>query len=244
MDAPSGQVAFAGAWRLRLLGGFSLGDGVTVINLPLSAQRLLAFVALGEEPRRRPFVAGSLWAESSEVRAQASLRSALWRLGQAAPGTVIASAGRVALSPELQLDVRSMVSAARSLFDSAPGDGPASGADLGVFTGDLLPDWYDDWVTFERERLRHLRMNAMEALAYRLSTQHRYAAAVECALAVIACERLRESAHRTLMQVHVDHGNLSEALRQFELYRTTLRYELGLDPSPHMLALVAEITRR
>ena len=46
-------------------------------------------------------------------------------------------------------------------------------SDLGAAAlGDLLPDWYDDWLVLERERLRELRVRALERVCERL-TAHR-----------------------------------------------------------------------
>ena len=71
--------------RLTLLNAFALEcDGVAV-QLPASAPRVLAFVALHEHPVRRPYVAGSLWLDSPEERAYANLRSALRRLAERMP---------------------------------------------------------------------------------------------------------------------------------------------------------------
>jgi hypothetical protein len=33
------------------------------------------------------------------------------------------------------------------------------------FQGELLPDWQDDWLIVDRERLRQLRLHALERLA-------------------------------------------------------------------------------
>ena len=57
---------------------------------------------------------------------------------------------------------------------------------------DLLPGWYDDWVVFERERLRQRLLHALEMLSLRLVRQGRFGEAVEAALLVHA-EPLRES---------------------------------------------------
>jgi hypothetical protein len=55
--------------------------------------------------------------------------------------------------------------------------------------------------------------------------------AVDCALAAIRLEPVRESAHRALMTAHLTAGNVSEALEQFDTYHRILDAELSVDPS-------------
>jgi len=102
---------------------------------------------------------------------------------------------------------------------------------MAELVGDLLPDWYDDWLQDEREGLRQTQLHALESLARRLSESGSHADAVQAALAAIRLEPLRESAHRTLIQVHIPEGNMSEAWRQFQRCRRMLREELGVEPS-------------
>ena len=73
------------AVRLNLLRGFELWCDGERVTLPMSAQRVLAFLALHDRPVLRLYVAGSLWLDASEERSYANLRSALWRLRR--PGT-------------------------------------------------------------------------------------------------------------------------------------------------------------
>jgi DNA-binding SARP family transcriptional activator len=54
---------------------------------------------------------------------------------------------------------------------------------------------------------------------------------------------LRESAHRTVLPVHLAEGNLAEALRAYERFRAMLADELELQPSAQMARLVADIPR-
>ena len=63
--------------QLGLLRGFELRQDGDVVQLPLSAQRVVAFLALHERPLQRLYVAGSLWLDTTEARANASLRTAL-----------------------------------------------------------------------------------------------------------------------------------------------------------------------
>ena len=60
----------------------------------------------------------------------------------------------------------------------------------------------------------------------------------EAALAVIATDPLRESAHRALIRVHLAEGNIGEALRQYAFFRRLSTQLLGLDPSPEMEQLI------
>jgi DNA-binding SARP family transcriptional activator len=113
-----------------------------------------------------------------------------------------------------------------------------------LVAGDLLPDWYDDWVVYERERLRQLRLHALELRCGELSRQGRYAEATDAGLAAVAGDPLRETAQRALIAAYLAEGNPSDALRQYDLYRRTLAETLGLTPSPCMHALVASVHER
>jgi len=56
-------------------------------------------------------------------------------------------------------------------------------------------------------------------------------------------EPLRESAHASLIRVHLAEGNQSEALRVYERYRSMLQSLLGLEPTPLITSLVEPIQR-
>ena len=231
--------------RLALLDSFQLTcDGVDV-PLPLSAQRLLAFLALHPRPLLRGYIAGALWPNTSEERAHASLRSALWRLRRPGRSLTQARDGRLGLDAAVAIDVRELDELAHRILER---DGSRALADptseLIGLSGDLLPDWYDDWVLVEREHVRQLRLHALEALCDRLLEAASYAEAAEAALAVIATDPLRESAHRALIRVHLAEGNIGEALRQYAFFRRLSTQLLGLDPSPEMEQLMGAVTPR
>jgi DNA-binding SARP family transcriptional activator len=104
--------------------------------------------------------------------------------------------------------------------------------------GELLPGWYDDWVLVERECLRQLRVHAFEALAGKFSAAARYGEAVEAAYAALRADPLRESAHRTVVRIHLAEGNLIEAVRAYQACRDLFADELGVTPTPEMSRLV------
>lgn len=226
--------------ELRLVNGFELLSDEQAIELPLTAQRLVAFLAFQERPVQRVYVAGKLWMDTGEVRAAGSLRSALWRVKQAQVSVILTPDTRLQLDPAVEVDLASAARLARALI--AGSAAPANG-DLAVLRGELLPDWYDDWLLMEREVHRQLRLHALEALAVRLADAASYGQAADAALSAISCEPLRESAHRTLLSVYLAEGNASEALRHADLYREFVS-RIGLAPSPQFEELAAGLTSR
>jgi len=224
--------------RLHLLNGFALMvDGAT-IAVPLSAQRVLAFLALHDGLVQRAFIAGSLWLDWPEERAHANLRTALWRLRGCGLTLVEASGAQLRLADDVAVDLRSAELLARAAREGRA-DAIAFSPECSPFGSDLLPDWYDDWVVLERERYRQLRLRALDGLCERLTTAGRFDEALQAGLSSIACEPLRESAHRAVVRLHLAEGNVCEALRQYDLCVGLLRERLGIAPSPSMEALVA-----
>lgn len=223
--------------RLTLLDAFELRSSGARVDLPMSAQRVLAFLALHEGPILRLYVAGALWLDTSEDRAYANLRSALWRLRRAGCNSVEATSSRLRLAPGVVVDVRQTVALARRVLDDVMEDEDPGLAKV-LLAGDLLPDWYEDWVLIEREWIRQVRLHALETLCERLTVAKRFPEAVEAGLAAVAGEPLRESAHGALIRAHLAEGNRGEAVRQYRVCQQLLRDHLGLEPSRQIESLV------
>jgi DNA-binding SARP family transcriptional activator len=233
-------------WRLRLLDTWQLAQDGRRVDVPWRQQRLLALLALhGQRPRTH--LAGVLWPESNETRAMASLRAAIWQIQQCIPGILLEGRGPLGLRPGVRVDVHDLLSCvARNAPTGTGRDTDADGGHaLTLLThGELLPGWYDDWVLFERERLQQLRMRALERLADRLLGAGQVDPALAAALAAVAIEPFRESAHRALIRVHLALGNYVDALRVYDTFRRRLLDELGITPSPQITALVAHLLAR
>jgi DNA-binding SARP family transcriptional activator len=229
---------------LSLLGTWRLTHGTTEIRVPANRQRLIALLALSG-PQNRAFVAGVLWSDRPETHAQSNLRSTLSRL-QSSGLSIVESVGYLLrLSPQVRVDVAQLVSCAESIVYRRCDLPPDSATVLQLQQGrDLLVGWYDDWVVAHRDRLRHLRLHALEIAAGSLSNAGRFAEALEAALATVEGEPLRESAHRAVILIHLAEGNRVEAVRQFQTYRSLLHRELGIEPSQQMLRLVEPYMRQ
>jgi DNA-binding SARP family transcriptional activator len=226
--------------RLSLAGAFELSREGRIVDVATPAQRVLAFLALNERPVDRGHVASVLWLDSNAERAAGSLRSALWRIRQQDASLVEITQRTLRLASGVCVDAREMVSWARRVCDCAHAIEQRDVHET-FAAGELLANWDDSWVRIERERLRQLRLHALEILSQRLVSAGRFVDALETALVGMRSEPLRESAHRAVISVHLAEGNTSEALRQFRSYRDLLRAHLGLEPSELITRMINAI---
>jgi DNA-binding SARP family transcriptional activator len=207
---------------------------------------MLALLALHDRALERSFVAATLWTEAGEERAAGNLRSALWRLRRTGHALLERRSSRLQLARSVAVDLHDACSLAHCLLGHSDeyGADPDTDFDESVFLHDLLPDWYDDWLLIERERFRELRLRALEALCERLAASGRSSRAIECGLAAIIGDPLRESSHRAVIRIYLAEGNQAEAIHQYRFYRELLAGRLGLQPSQKMSELVASLAPR
>ena len=230
----------AAARRISLLEGFEVVCDGEPVYLPLSAQRVLAFLALQSRPVQRLYVAGSLWLDANEQRANGSLRTAVWRLAKTLCHFVEATPTHLAIAADVEVDVAVARKMAESVI-AGENSSDLNRSELLCRAGEILPDWYDDWVLIEREHFRQLRLHALESISEQLTVAGRFAEATEAGAAAVKAEPLRESAHRVLIKAFLAEGNRVEALRQYERFRDLLDRQLGLAPSPLMDDLMAAV---
>jgi DNA-binding SARP family transcriptional activator len=227
---PANQVS------LRVLGRFELHVDGRRHEVPWQAQRVLGYLAVGGVAQPRATVAGALWEDVSQRRAQANLRNAVWRVRQLSDRVLAGGRDVIALDGRVALDLRDAQRQAQALLRD---DTAADVAGIDLLDDDLLPAWDEPWLLIERERQRQLRMHALERLSASLLRAERYPQAIAAALAAVRAEPLRESSQRALIGAHLAEGNISEAMRQLDAYRALLRAELGIAPSQPLESMVA-----
>lgn len=225
------------AYRLALTGSFDLACRGKPLPVPHSAERVLAYLALAGAPVSRSKLAGILWLDAPGQRAANNLRTALWRLHRVSACLVTAVDNRLRLTSDLVIDVVELSELARRLIREPESDA-LNQLPLLVEQIELLPDWDDEWVVADQERLRVLRLEALERAATALLRQHRLVDALIAAQAVVETEPLRESARRLVIEVHLVRGNVAEAICQYRQYRDLLRAEFAVTPSPAMERLL------
>ena len=212
-------------WRLQVLGGFRLSTRNKVVAIPLSGQRLVAILAIrGRSPRLQ--VAGLLWPEVPEGRALGCLRTAVWRLRQLQLDVAARRHSELALPPDVTVDAHD------------PAGVVASWRNGSRYSSELLPGWYDDWVLLERERIRQVLLHATERAAEDSLVHGDPRTALNLAMAALAVDTLRESAHRLVVRAHLAEGNIGEARRHVAHVHKLMIDELGVPPSEGLWDLV------
>jgi len=223
--------------KVRLLGQFIVeldGQAADIPSRP--AQSLLAYLILNAGiAQRREKVAGLLWPESTEANARSNLRHALWRLRKALGKSL--QTGRDYFDAD---DITIAFDATADYWlDTAVLDRKADeswSADelieaVSVHQGELLPGFYDEWVSLERERLQAVFEHKMQLLLERLVEAGRWSEILEWGERWIALGHMPEPAYRALMVAHSELGDLSSVAAVFQRCVEALREELGVEPS-------------
>jgi DNA-binding SARP family transcriptional activator len=207
-------------------------------------RRRAARLSAGRDAPRRPrpgvSAGGRLWPDVPQSRAQANVRSALWRLRPHGPGILTATSADLCLAPHVRTDISTARRVAQRLLDrsrSLPYAwlGQAMRADL---YHDLLPGWDDEWAQPERDRFAEQRKHALEALSERLVSVGWYGTAIDAALAAVQADPLRESSNAALVSAYLAEGNYHEARRRASAFCSLARTELHTRPSDSFNALL------
>src|SRR4051794_33179364 len=174
------------AIRLTLLGGFECAPSAGTVGLALGAQRLLALLALDPPGAHRVVAAQRLWPEASPDRAAANLRSALSRGKRIGTTTTIdTSSPRLRLTPAVEVDIHTVLDRIHDRDRTSRHDDEQRTI-VGYLSRELLPDWSDDWLTFERERWGQVRVHALEQIAEELLAQGEHFGALRAATEAVA----------------------------------------------------------
>ncbi len=226
--------------EIRLFGEFRITvDGVPVEGLhAMRLQTLIAYLLLFRGiPQSRQQLAFRFWPETSDRQAQTNLRQLLHTLRRRLPSAsdyLLADERTVCWNANepLHLDV--------ATFEAALGRaGQTTGREqlnaieeaIAIYTGDLLPDCYDDWILPERERLTQRFLAALEKCVRLREERREYRQAIERARQLLAAEPFHEATYRQLMRLHTLEGERAAALRVYHTCATLFEQELGAEPS-------------
>lgn len=222
---------------IHLLGTFRLLDGdrpLTALQKP-RLQALLAYLLLHRAaPVPRARLAALFWPDTSDAQARTNLRNLIHALREALPpgDYLLADTQTIGWNPAAayRLDVADFEAACTA---NGP-DGLQAAAAL--YTGDLLPELYDDWAATERDRLRALLAGALARLAGRLEAGGRHAEAIAAAARLLRLDPLHEEATVRLMRLNALAGDRAGVRRAYEALAAVLRLEMGVEPAAETTA--------
>ncbi len=208
---------------------------------------LLAYLLLHRsQPIPRARLAFLLWPDVSETDALTNLRRALHALKRALPTPPdplrdYVQADRQFVAWNLDSDYWLDVQEFETLLTH--GTPPALEQAVTLYTGNLLEEFYDDWVLSERERLRVRYIDALNRLIAHQRAQRQFTQAIATARQLLAHDPLHEKSHQQLMALLYLTGDLSSALRQYDKCCEALRQELEVEPLAETRALQGRILR-
>ncbi len=227
---------------VRLLAHFEIRrNGEALVAPSRRQQALVAYLALHHETAcSRRTLASALWPDTSDEQALTNLRTQISRLRKTLPEIeqIVDLGGRALQwrAPLSTLDV------AQFLASVAQANGRRTAhpldaifhceAALEMYTGDLLPDLYDEWLTPSRDHLRAAYVATCELLANLLEEQRRISDAIAAAQRLVRIDPLHEAAYAQLMRLHLAEGDRNGALRIYQACVATLKRELGAAPGP------------
>ena len=208
---------------------------------PISFGLLVYLGVEGEVTRDR--LVGLFWPESSQERARHTLSQTLYELRQElGEGWIESSGNMVRTTESLKVDVREFeVLASQDLREEA----------LELYQGHFLDGVhlaqthaFEDWVGGVRARLSRRHRVVADAFIRDARNRGDTEKALKAAWKWVEIDPLDDGAQHHLIQLLAETGSRTEALTQFERYRTLLQSELSLEPLEDTVALVEAIRER
>lgn len=225
--------------QVRLLGAVEIildGRRLRAFN-SLRLQRFLALIALRRDPQHRSRLAFELWPDSDEPQARTNLRKLLHDFRRSLPDIgefVEIDNEAVRWLP----DGPSEVDVLRFQDAIAAGDFELAAR---LYSGDLLPACYDDWVLHERAKLRAQAYGALVRLTEEAARRDDHNAAIRHTQRIIDLEPTDEAAVRIQMEAHLALGDRAAALRAYHRYAEVLERDLAAAPGEAIGAMVQQL---
>ena len=199
---------------------------------------LLVYLALNQQQHMRRALAGLLWGDMPEEKAQRNLRKSISNLkGLVGEWLIIER-------QTLRFDAGKPHQIDSEAFASAVGTDEAvqlyAGEFLkGIYIGDA-PE-FEQWIVRQRVRLQQQMVQSLQILGEFASDRGTYEAALTYGHRLLTLEPWREETHRMLMLLYARLGERSAAAHQYELCQAAMKREFGVEPTPDTLDLMRRI---
>lgn len=218
------------------------------------AMELLFFLLDRSQPLRKEQIIAALWPEAEDSINQ-TFHSTIYYLRKVLGESCIASdAGTYWLDlnsyyKEIWYDVTHFQQHhAQAKAALSQGDDQLAHTELlsmiELYRGDYVQSFYNDWSTFQRDRLRQAYLDARQQaglIAWRNEQLDESIAHWQYMLTVDNC---LEEAHYWLIRCYLRQGKRGLALRQYQRCVELLRKELATEPGPAMQSLRQQLIKR
>ncbi len=243
-------------WHIQLLGRLRVRQEDRVVSRFRTQKTagVLAYLAYHRRSIPRDAVIEVFWPEAELESARHSLSMALSALrsvleppGIAAGSVIVADRSTLELNPDsFTTDVAEFERSLR-LAAQAPDDTKRSRhlrEAIETYAGPLLPEFYEEWVLAEQERLAERLIQAIGRQVEILTKAGETGEALELARHSVSLDPLREPLHAELIRLLVASGQVEAAIRQYRELERVLAQELAARPSPALQAQMRSLEAR
>lgn len=245
--------------EVLLLGGITIKkDGRPVDGLvSRKAGALVAYLVCTGQTHSREALGDMFWDDRSQTKALGNLRVILTSLRQQLGEYVNISRQTVTFNTQSNhwLDVAELFELMESLPNEATDSEQLPRATVvqlkqvvNLYRGDFLAGFnlrdahgFEEWVRFERERLRQFVTQALHRLVSFYLGSGEYQTGLNYAAQLTELDSFSEEAHQQMMLLLVRTGQRNAALRQYETCRRILADELGVEPMEETTLLYRRI---
>lgn len=217
-------------------------DNGRQLRLPPAAEALFSYLVLFQNrSHRREVLADLFWKERPYNKARRCLSTTLWRLKRELADSVscldTSSFGGVKFEnlrlhwvDAVAFEKKAVLALSHPVSSMGDEDIIILEEATQLYRGQLLEDYYDEWVLQERERLNLLYLRCLGRLMRYHRHQRNWAKSILYGQKILLVDPLREQVHRELIQLHSENGQRSLAVQQYEFCRRILHNELGIEP--------------
>lgn len=229
-------------WKFNLFGGLRVErDGKEWETPPYRCHDVLAYLLLNvTQSIRRDKLVGDVFPDIWPGRARARLSDHLWLIKSSLPGFSVATN-----LDEVHIETSNIWVDYQEFTNlTAKSDKTSLLRAIELYTGDLVPGLYSDWILLFRERCRNQYLKSLRLLAQHFYEDQQYLQTGEILERLVTEEPFDESAVRQLMRTHVQLGRRGLAISVYEGYRLLCIEQLNVQPEAETQVLFETILAR
>lgn len=232
--------------RIYLFGEprFELRGEAFRFNAPPKALPLLVYLLLHRRgPVARETLAALLWPDADQATAYSNLRRHLHYLTKALPAPLDGSPWIVTTKTHLRWNAESPYWLDVEAFETEIQERQLRSHAVRLYSGDLYERCAEEWIDFERERLRTLQLSNLAQLCADAQKRSSYVEALQYAQLILAADPWREDAVRTIMGTRMLLGDRAGAMAEYDRFAARLRDELQTRPLGETTQVYERIAR-